>query len=130
MKKPSIVTLLVLTTWMGNAEAQTPTLKNGDFETKPSKKDEIPGFTLAIGAQNGATTPASEVTLDAKVRHGGKTSLKIAGTDTTRGWNCVTQALPVRPGGTYKLTGFFKAENVKAGFVKGTKIAHFQNCHV
>jgi hypothetical protein len=123
----AVGTLLWFTPGLG---AQAPALQNGDFETKSTKKDDIAGYTIELGAQNGAQQPADEITLDPKVKHGGKHALHFAGTDTTRGWRSVTQQLVVRPGATYKLTGFIKAENIKPGFVKGTQIAHFQNCHV
>ena len=41
---------------------------------------------LTLGAQNGATIPESKVELDAKEKHGGKTSLHLSGDASTRGW--------------------------------------------
>jgi hypothetical protein len=113
------------------ARAQAPpALKNGDFESKATGKEEVAGYAISFGAQNGGTTPPSEVVLDAKVKHGGKYSLKLAGDETTRGWRVVEQAIPVRPGASYTFSGFTRTKDVKPGFVKGTRIAHFQNCHV
>jgi hypothetical protein len=125
-----IVFVVVSSASLATARAQAPALKNGDFETKATGKEEVAGFSVSLGAQNGAASPPSDVVLDAKVKHGGKCSLRLAGDETTRGWRVVEQAIPVRPGATYTFTGFTKAKDVKPGFVKGTKIAHFQNCHV
>jgi len=116
--------------WGGTALAQKPALQNGDFEKRSTKKDAIEGFEVSFGAQNGGSHPPSEVELDAKVKHGGKYSLKLAGDQKTRGWRVVEQQLEVRPGATYKLTGFTRTQDIVPGFVKGTQIAHFRNCHV
>ena len=39
-------------------------VENGDFEAKPSKKEAIPGWTLSVGAMNGAPEPLSVVEID------------------------------------------------------------------
>jgi hypothetical protein len=123
-----LVTMVVAS--LAIARAQAPALKNGDFETKATGKEEVAGYAVSLGAQNGGAQPPSEVALDAKVKHGGKCSLKLAGDESTRGWRVVEQAIAVRPGATYTFSGFMKTKDVKPGFVKGTRIAHFQNCHV
>lgn len=125
-----VVALAIAFSSISRAHAQVLALKNGDFETKASGKEEVAGFTVSLGAQNGAQTPPSEIALDGKVKHGGKFALRLAGDETTRGWRVVEQAIAVRPGATYTFTGFTKTKDVKAGFVKGTRIAHFPNCHV
>src|SRR4026207_1997061 len=99
MTRIALVSLLPMPVAFG----QAPALRNGDFETRSAKKDEVAGFVLSLGAQNGAQQPASDVVLDGKVKHGGKYSLKLEGSETTRGWRVVEQQLSVRPGATYKL---------------------------
>jgi hypothetical protein len=111
-------------------QTKPPALKNGDFEAKATGKEEIAGYAVSPGAQNGGTKPESEVALDSRVKHGGKFSMRLAGDEKTRGWRVVEQAIPVLPGATYKFSGFTRTKDVKPGFVKGTQIAHFQNCHV
>src|SRR5688572_3695664 len=68
---------------------------------------------LETGAQNGATKPESEVELDAKEKHGGKTSLRLSGDTSTRGWRILKQPIEVRPGGKYTLEAWTKTAGVK-----------------
>lgn len=88
-------------------------LQNAGFEEKAAKDAAPPGWTLEMGAQNGATKPESEVALDAKEKHGGKASLRLSGDANTRGWRILKQPIEVRPGGTYVLEAWTKTAGVK-----------------
>ncbi len=99
-------------------------LLNGSFEDKPSKQDAIPGWTLELGAQNGAPAPESTVEIDRQENHGGKASLHFSGNPGTRGWRIAKQAIEVRPGGEYRLEVWTKTHAVSAnGF-------GLDNCYV
>lgn len=112
------------------AGGTSPLVVNGDFEGK-IEKDGVPsGWTLEVGAQNGAAEPLSKVEVDLKEKHKGRGSLHFSGNDRTRVWRSARQKLPVRPGGTYKLKLFAKTEKVHGEMVAGTSIAQFTNCHV
>ncbi len=84
-----------------------------DFEAKPTRSEPVPGWTLELGARNGATKPESVVEIDRKERHGGKASLRLSGDSNTRGWLIAKQEIPVRPGGKYELEAWTKTEGVK-----------------
>jgi hypothetical protein len=99
-------------------------LVNGGFETKAEAGERPSGWVFELGAQNGATTPESEVGLDAGEKHGGKAALRFHGEDATRGWLIAKQALEVRPGGKYSLTAWTKTEGVRSN---GSGI---NNCYV
>jgi len=88
-------------------------LANPGFEEPASDDDRPPGWTFALGAQNGATTPESEVRLDREERHGGKASLRFRGVEATRGWILAKQAIEVRPGGTYSLEAWTRTAGVE-----------------
>src|SRR5690349_4659220 len=87
--------------------------RNGGFEEKPGKDGLPPGWSLELGAQNGATKPESKVELDAKEKHGGKASLRFSGDAQTRGWMILKQPIEVRPGGKYSLEAWTKTAGVK-----------------
>jgi hypothetical protein len=77
-------------------------LVDGDFEQRGSDSSPIPGWTLELGAQNGATSPLSRVELDTHEKHGGKASLRFAG-DATTAASGVKGEIEVRPGSRYEL---------------------------
>lgn len=108
--KTRILVLLVLA-WLGGGAPDDPLLANGDFEAR-ARGDAIAGWTLELGAQNGATKPESKVELDKKEKHGGKASLRFSGDRNTRGWLIAKQEIPVRPGGDYTLEGWTKTAGV------------------
>ena len=87
--------------------------RNGGFEEKPGKDAAPPGWSLELGAQNGATKPESKVELDTKEKHGGKASLRLSGDAQTRGWMILKQPIEVRPGGKYSLEAWTKTAGVK-----------------
>jgi hypothetical protein len=106
-------------------------LENGSFEAKVDKDGAIPGWKLVVGATNGANEPLSIGKIDSKEKHGGHASLFVSGDDTTRAWRSAQQTLDdVRPGGTYRLSGWTKTKDVRAETIKGTSIHQFQNCFV
>ena len=92
--------------------AGDPALVNGDFEAK-AKDTRPPGWTFELGAQNGATTPESEVSLDTKEKHGGKAALHFQGKPATRGWLIAKQEIEARPGGEYKLEAWSRTAGVQ-----------------
>jgi hypothetical protein len=100
--------LLLLLLAVGDGAA----LVNGDFDGK-SEKGRPSGWTLELGAQNGATTPESEVELDTKEKHGGKAALVFRGDESTRGWLIAKQAIEVRPGGEYRLEAWTRTAGVR-----------------
>jgi hypothetical protein len=91
------------------ALAGDPGLQNGGFE----EPHALEGWTLELGAQNGAQEPRSVAELDTAEKHGGKAALRFRGTEATRGWLIAKQAIEVRPGGKYELTAWAKTEAVK-----------------
>ncbi len=101
-------------------------LSNADFETGPkSGRDApVPGWTLEIGAQNGATQPESVVEIDRKERHDGRASLHFAGKASTRAWTIAKQEFVVRPGGVYTLRAWSKTEGVAQEGIQ------FNNCYL
>jgi RNA polymerase sigma-70 factor (ECF subfamily) len=103
---------------------------NGDFEFAAGEDGSIPGWTIAVGATNGALEPVATVKLDTKEKHKGRASLYFNGDNTTRAWKSARQDFPVRPGGTYHLKVWAKAEKVHAETVRGTSIHQFENCWV
>jgi hypothetical protein len=105
-------------------------IADGDFEAKPTAAAPVPGWSVGIGATNGALEPVSALDLDPRERHKGRASLRLHGDDTTRAWRTVQQDAPARPGGTYTLRAFAKAQNVRGETVRGTSIRQFQNCFV
>ncbi len=112
---------LMLVFSLGSGEAL---LKNGGFEEKAGKDVAPPGWTLELGAQNGATKPESKVELDLKEKHGGKASLRFSGDAATRGWMILKQSIEVRPGGKYSLEAWTRTAGVKTnGF-------GINNCYV
>ena len=88
-------------------------LANGGFEEKAAKDGAPTGWTLEMGAQNGATKPESKVELDTKEKHGGKAALHLSGDTSTRGWRILKQPIEVRPGGKYTLEAWTKTVGVK-----------------
>lgn len=90
-----------------------PPLANGGFEEKSAKDGAPAGWTLELGAQNGATKPESKVELDPRERHGGKASLRFTGDANTRGWRILKQPIEVRPGGQYTLEAWTKTDGVR-----------------
>lgn len=90
-----------------------PPLLNGGFEEKVGRDGAPSGWTLEIGAQNGATKPESKVEPDSKEKHGGKASLRFSGNESTRGWRILKQPIEVRPGGKYTLEAWAKTAGVK-----------------
>ncbi|MEW6741695.1 MAG: hypothetical protein AB1486_02955 [Planctomycetota bacterium] len=108
----------------------TQTIENGDFEKRPGRDGSIPGWELSIGAMNGATAPVSVVEIDPKVKHGGRSSLKFSGDNTTRAWQIARQEVTLRPGGKYRLTGWARTQDVRQEKVRGTNITQFANCYL
>ncbi len=100
----------IILAWIGGA-TDTP-LVNGGFEDKPAAKEALAGWTVELGAQNGATKPESKVELDKQEKHGGKAALRFSGDQATRGWLLVKQPIEVRPGGAYRLQAWTKAAGV------------------
>lgn len=92
-------------------DAATPLVNNG-FEEKTAKDGAPPGWTLELGAQNGATKPESKVEIDSKEKHGGKASLHLSGDTSTRGWRILKQPIEVRPGGKYTLEAWAKTDGI------------------
>ena len=88
-------------------------IQNGGFDAKPTDADPLPGWTIELGATNGAREPLSRVDLDRQERHGGKTALLLSGDTATRGWSIVKQPVEVRPGGTYRLSAWTRTAGVK-----------------
>ena len=88
-------------------------LVNPSFESRPTADEPVPGWTIELGAQNGATTPESVVALDEKEKKDGRRSLHLSGDAATRGWMILKQDVPVRPGGRYHLRAQVKTEGVR-----------------
>ncbi len=91
------------------ALAGDPGLVNGGFEDKTP----LSGWTLELGAQNGAVQPESKVELDPRQKHGGAASLRFAGDAATRGWRIAKQEVEARPGGRYRLECWTRTAGVK-----------------
>src|SRR5262245_15402174 len=106
------------------------TITNGDFEAKGTAESPAAGWSIDVGATNDGLEPLSSVEQDHREHHKGRASLRLHGDDTTRAWRIVTQDIPVRTGGNYKLRAFAKAEKVRGEAVQGTSIWQFQNCYV
>ena len=99
-------------------------LVNGDFEARGNRKDPVPGWVVEYGATSGAETPASACEIDRGEKHSGKGSLHFEGNGSTRGWMIAKQALPVRPGGDYTVTGWTKTKGVTREGIQ------FDNCYL
>ncbi len=100
------------------------TLKNPGFEDKPTKTDPVPGWTVVIGALNGANEPESVCEVDRKEQQGGKSALHFHGENPTRAWKAAEQPVEARPGGRYRLTGQYRASGVRREGIQ------FNNCYV
>lgn len=118
------IVLVVLASLGALASESDVALQNADFEIKATRAAPVPGWTLELGAQNGAEKPESVVELDRKTRHGGKASLHFKGKSSTRGWIIAKQEFVVRPGGEYRLSGWSKTEGVAKEGIQ------FNNCYL
>ncbi len=76
------------------------------------------GWSVEIGASNGANSPASEI------RQGGGPSLELRGDLTTKAWKMVSQTIEVQPQQALRLSYVAKATGVKR---EGNQ---FDNCYV
>lgn len=115
--------------WLWIALEGAPALVNGDFEAKAARDDPIPGWSVSLGARNGAESPLSEVALDRRVRRSGKQSLHFSVSGSTYGLQIVGQEVEARPGAIYTLTGFARTEGVHRE-VNGLGIQQHDNCYV
>ena len=88
-------------------------LVNGGFEAAATVEQPVPGWLIELGAQNGATTPASIVELSGDEKSGGRQSLHLAGDSSTRGWRILKQEIEARPGGKYHLEAMVKTDGIK-----------------
>lgn len=108
--------------------SQSISLANPDFEVA---NGNLPaGWVLEIGATNEGQAPTSTVALDTQVTHGGKSSVRLSGDQTTRAWYALKQDVPVRPEGLYRLKGFARADGVRREVVRGTESQQFDNSYV
>src|SRR5688572_5630792 len=84
-------------------------LQNGGFDDSRA----LAGWTLELGAQNGAQEPKSVVELDTQEQHGGRASLRFSGDQATRGWLAAKQQIEVRPGAKYSLEAWSKTAGIE-----------------
>ena len=111
------------------AAAQGELVGNAGFEEQGSRDDPVPSWTLVIGARNGGEEPVSEVSLDRKVRHSGRSSLHFSADRKTFAFQIISQEIEARPGGTYRLSSFVRTKNVRhERNAKG--INQFNNCYL
>ena len=104
-------------------------IANGGFEARATRDDPIPAWTISVGARNGGNEPLSEVSIDRRVRHSGRSSLHFSGSRTTYAFQIVSQQVEVRPGGAYQLTGFARTKDVRHE-VNAKGINQFNNCYL
>lgn len=91
-------------------------VSNGDFA---KWEGDLPdGWTVEVGATNGADSPESEV------RQIAGPALMLRGDSTTMAWRTVTQTLNVEPGRDYRLEFDARSKDVRR---EGRQ---FDNCHV
>ncbi len=88
-------------------------LVNPGFEERSEGDEAVPGWTVEMGAFNGAKQPESHLELDRKEKRKGKVSLHLSGDRDTRAWKLAKQAVPVRLGGSYRLEAQVKTEGVE-----------------
>ena len=99
------------------------------FEERGTRDDPVPAWTISIGARNGGTEPLSEVSIDRRVRHSGRSSLHFSASRTIYAFQIVSQEVEARPGGIYRLTGFARTKNVHHE-VNAKGINQFNNCYL
>lgn len=98
------------------AESTESIVINGDFQ---KWTDGVPdGWTVEIGAKNGAEEPRSEVQLIQG------TALMLRGDASTTAWHILGQEVPVRAGGTYTLEFQALSKGVQR------QARQFDNCYV
>ncbi|HTE06201.1 MAG TPA: hypothetical protein VK824_08395, partial [Planctomycetota bacterium] len=100
---------------------------NAGFEEAATKDSPFAGWSVDIGARNGGEEPLSEVTLDHKEKHGGKSSLHLSAGSATLAFRIVSQAVEARPGGRYALSAFTRTKNVRHE-QNARGINQFDNC--
>lgn len=92
-------------------------LVNGDFSSWTDGRPD--GWTLDIGAMNGGRSPTSEVSrLD-------DPGLSLRGNASTMAWYSVSQEVPLRKGGRYRLEFQARSSNVRQ---EGPQ--RYTNCYV